>query len=160
MTPCTDNICEVEVTKLRVKYDDRCKKCKKVVRNGILCDSCDKWLHFRCGNTKKGSEIEDNKKWSCPQCIHNGDVNNEGKEDSTNDVSSLLEIVSILQNDLMELKSENVQLQERLNKIEKCRGSHCSELETTWSAVVRNKNAKDSQGLSQYLLKAKTYSKC
>lgn len=47
-----------------------CKKCKKVVKNGILCCECDRYIHYRCA--KIDPSLSDNVKsdttWSCEDC--------------------------------------------------------------------------------------------
>jgi hypothetical protein len=46
-----------------ISVNNKCGKCNKVVRNGILCDNCDKWYFNKCSNVNE-DKIPD-KQWLC-----------------------------------------------------------------------------------------------
>jgi hypothetical protein len=54
----------------RIIKDIKCLKCKKVVRNGILCDKCDCWHHFRCSKILEDEIPDENSECSGPACVN------------------------------------------------------------------------------------------
>lgn len=101
--------------KNRIISDINCVKCRKIVRNGILCDLCDLWNHFKCVNVPEDNLPDENTEWFCPKCVslHDNMLNfGTGREtrDKEDEKISLLEVISCLQNDQQVLKSENERL--------------------------------------------------
>ena len=43
-------------------------KCRKVVRNGIVCDHCDMWFHFEKCSDVTAENIPENE-WCCSACV-------------------------------------------------------------------------------------------
>ncbi|XP_023709685.1 uncharacterized protein LOC111865696 [Cryptotermes secundus] len=89
-----------------ILVDIKCGKCNKVVRNGILCDNCDKWYHFnKCSNVNE-DKIPDNQ-WLCASCSRQNApesevmttqyVECEAIRKLLEEISSLREMISILQ---------------------------------------------------------------
>ncbi|KAJ8868584.1 hypothetical protein PR048_030122 [Dryococelus australis] len=72
----------VQADKIRFKSDEKCAKCNKFVRNGVICDCYNHWYHFRCGNYDMG--IMNNKpeyeEWHCGSCLENGYSNLHAKK--------------------------------------------------------------------------------
>jgi hypothetical protein len=54
----------------KILIDNKCGKRNRVVRNGILCDNCDKWYHFnKCSRISE--DIIPDTQWlyvSCSTC--------------------------------------------------------------------------------------------
>lgn len=50
-----------------------CLKCNKGLRNGISCDVCDHWQHFRCAKISE-DEIKgyESSEWKCPVYVLKG----------------------------------------------------------------------------------------
>jgi hypothetical protein len=62
-----DNNESTDVALSNILVDIKCGKCNKAVRNGILCENCDKWFHFnKCSNVRE-DKISD-KYWYCNLC--------------------------------------------------------------------------------------------
>jgi hypothetical protein len=91
-----------------ILLDNKCGKCNKVVRNGILCDNCDELYHFNKCSAVRDDKIPDNQ-WLCASCMTRNDRPNE-KEARENDnsevlcklleeIASLREIISVLQSE-------------------------------------------------------------
>lgn len=100
----------------RVNYDIKCVKCRRNVRNGILCDVCDKWSHFKCANISENNPPDENIEWACPTC-----TTNAAEEQTTqiSDVeSSLQKVIDILQQDILDLKLEISELRKKPEPIE------------------------------------------
>lgn len=109
--------------KSRVIFDIKCIKCSKVVRNGILCDVCDKWNHFRCAKVQEDNLPKDEVQWKCPHCSLNTDVSAAATSDS--ELETLKVIVKILENDMEILKKENEEL--KRNSVLKIEQSNISD---------------------------------
>lgn len=82
----------------------QCIKCRKVVRNGILCDLCDKWNHFRCVGVDENDLPDVNTEWKCPSCDSGPekvsfDVTVEGEESESN-IQTLKQVIHLLNLDL------------------------------------------------------------
>jgi hypothetical protein len=87
---------------------NKCSKCKKVVRNGILCDNCDKCYHFnKCSNVCE-DKIPNNKQLCVPclsfeALIHENitteHVNSEVVRKLLNEISTLHAIIPALQSE-------------------------------------------------------------
>jgi hypothetical protein len=60
----------------KILIDNKCGKCNKVVRNGILCHNCDKWYHFNKCSTISEDKIPDTQ-WLCVSCSTHNDLTNE-----------------------------------------------------------------------------------
>eukprot|EP00112_Aurelia_sp_Birch-Aquarium-sp1_P025571 Seg8567.2 transcript_id=Seg8567.2/GoldUCD/mRNA.D3Y31 product="hypothetical protein" protein_id=Seg8567.2/GoldUCD/D3Y31 len=44
---------------------NHCPKCKRLVRDGVACDDCDQWWHYKCCNVRskaKAAKME----YKCP----------------------------------------------------------------------------------------------
>lgn len=54
--------------KITVLVDTKCSKCNSNVRNGILCDICDKWSHFKCSNVTEDNITDEDVVMICPAC--------------------------------------------------------------------------------------------
>ena len=112
--------------KITVIRDIKCGKCNKNVRNGILCDYCDKWRHFKCGNVAENNIPADNVEWACPACI--GTVNMAATSETTASeqqvkMDALIAKVLSLEECVQELKNENINLKKRCESsdIELCK---------------------------------------
>lgn len=64
--------CQLAVGKNTFKILDKCAECKRIVKNGILCDICDRWWHFKCAELPNFEEIDENMDWSCVDCTQDG----------------------------------------------------------------------------------------
>lgn len=112
MAPCGKVTSISAPGKIRVMCDVKCVKCNKVVRNGILCDSCDRWNHFRCGNVIESNIPKDS--WACPKCKDAessckmaADMDGVGVRQVSSNEASMLEVIAVLQDDLAKLQAEN-----------------------------------------------------
>jgi hypothetical protein len=84
----------------KILIDNKCGKCNKVFRNGILCDNCNKWYNF--------NKIPDTQ-WLCVSCSTCNDPANEKETKQYNnsevlgklleEIASLREIISLLQSE-------------------------------------------------------------
>jgi hypothetical protein len=111
--------------KNRVIISDKCSKCNRTVKNGVLCDSCDRWVHFKCGKIDDKDKIDETTEWLCPTCISmDGSMMAEQQSDHVSEVN-YKEIVAILQNDLKELQNEYEKLKNAVNNSSKCCGNSC-----------------------------------
>lgn len=103
-------------SKKRVLIDIKCAKCNKIVRNGILCDMCDLWHHFRCASVEESNLPEENSEWKCPKCCETKTTNmassNVSSLDSSVNADMLLTIIN-------ELKEDNVLLKEEIMRLKK-----------------------------------------
>jgi len=68
MAPTSTDATVSALTKLRVLRCIKCFKCNKIVRNGILCDSCDRWYHFKCANIAEEDIPNEDSEWNCMSC--------------------------------------------------------------------------------------------
>lgn len=110
--------------KSRILLNIKCLKCNKIVRNGILCDMCDQWHHFRCAGTKESELPDENSDWKCPTCrnsmVTNGDeVDVVGESVMKEGKASLAEVVTALQLELSHVKGENNVLRSLLEEIDR-----------------------------------------
>ena len=155
MAPSND--VSVKVSEKIVVFNDKwCKKCAKIVRNGVLCNNCDKYWHFRCGKVDSAL-IEDLNEttWYCMEC--NG-TEISGPQSATNracnplevEVKNLRAIIKTLQDDIRTLEH---QLNERnitsnsnseLPRHESNGGQECN---TGWQADKRGRNRRTAQYL-------------
>lgn len=92
-----------------------CLKCNKVVRNGILCDFCGHWQHFRWAKISE-NEIKGYKssEWKCPVCVE-GNVSaliTPKTETNIGNVHSLRTIIH-------SLKEENQTLIDEIRNLKK-----------------------------------------
>lgn len=104
MAPASVDAVSSGPTKNKIIKCILCKKCKRNVRNGILCDFCDYWHHFNCGNVDKENLMPDQSiEWKCPSCV--GGAGNMASSDQvcSVDEATFSAIVS-------ELKLENENL--------------------------------------------------
>lgn len=65
MAPTGNDILLVAQSRNCVILDINCSKCSNV-KNGILCDCCDKWWHFRSVNLIEECLTSENNEWKCP----------------------------------------------------------------------------------------------
>lgn len=132
MAPAGSVTSELAPTKNRILMCIKCSKCNKLVRNGILCDKCDMWIHFRCARLEETCLPDENTPWKCQACEDGGvqiaDVSNKPMTIMQNELDSLNTIVTTL-------KEENCQLLEEVRKLKE----HCAnsdfELSKRLSAV-------------------------
>jgi hypothetical protein len=94
-----------------ILVNNKCGKCNKIVRNGILCDNCDKWFHFnKCSNVNE-DKIPD-KQWLCTLCSLRNIPENEVMSTQYADCDifrKLLEEIASLREVISMLQSERVQ---------------------------------------------------
>lgn len=104
------------VNKINYKYDEKCIKCKKVVKNGVLCESCDHWYHFRCGSFEEDG-LNKTEEWSCATCLetNQGNVMDSHKDSGTE--NSLQKVIDLLLADMQELKKKNESLKKRVEQL-------------------------------------------
>lgn len=105
-------VCLASPVKSRILESIKCLKCNKTVKNGVLCDECDSWHHFRCAEVDKDSLPDENSVWNCPSCSNKGtmaigDGASGVVETLKNERDSLSTIVTQLEQDIQQLKSEN-----------------------------------------------------
>lgn len=86
--------------KWRKIYNIKCRKCNKTVRNGISCDFCDLWHHFRCANVAEENLSSENGEWKCPVCVQSPSSLDDNGCDNSNDHETLLKIIDVLQEDI------------------------------------------------------------
>jgi hypothetical protein len=94
-----------------ILLDNKCGKCNKVVRNGILCDNCDKWYHFNKCSTVSEDKIPDTQ-WRCVSCSTRNELANEketGEYDNSEVLRKLIEEISSLREIISVLQSERIQ---------------------------------------------------
>lgn len=65
-------IVKLAVGKKLIKILDKCAKCKRIVRNGIMCDICDSWWHLKCAELISFEETYENMYWSRVECTQVG----------------------------------------------------------------------------------------
>lgn len=102
----------------KVIINSFCKKCKRKVCNGILCDYCDRWLHFKCGKINENDLQNDFNDWKCPLCVEVQDDLVASSETNVNELSSFNEIILVLRKDLDDLKAQNTDLKKSLSWVE------------------------------------------
>ncbi|XP_068084679.1 uncharacterized protein [Anabrus simplex] len=134
--------------KVSVKLDDKCGKCRKTVKNGILCKLCDRWWHFKCGKRSREEKFNAIEDWFCDQCVTNIVIGDGGSKSKDREYENALEIINILRNDIEELKAENDALKDKINVME-CKYLNCGlefELDLNYEPVrtetVRPKNCR------------------
>lgn len=71
----------------RIILNDKCLKCSKTVKNGILCDLCDRWNHFKCAEINEKDIPDESEEWKCPACVSSNMV--DSKDAVDNDVSNV-----------------------------------------------------------------------
>lgn len=112
MAPIGNDVSVVAPVKNRILCDVKCVKCRKTVRNGILCDNCDLWHHFRCGNLTDENIPSDESEWFCPRCISTSSITPSKQvslpvaSKTIEELETLKEIISILEEDKKSLKLE------------------------------------------------------
>lgn len=126
------------------KINDKCFKCNKIVKNGILCDVCDRWYHFKCGNLPNYEEIDVNEDWHCAACDRH-DSGNEGLNTVSCEYSSALEIIKVLQNDIEALKNENSLLKSKVQTLESSANNVSLDLPNLCKPSTDNLKASASQ---------------
>lgn len=150
------------VTYCNVIYNYKCGKCNRLVKNGVLCDGCDVWYHFKkCSNILETTSLED--EWFCQSCTEareNGEVNsqdinsqdtNEGKQSCPcihdnkcnvskfeEEIKSLHKIISLLQKDLRELMNNTSSVSEN-DEIDNHR--------PTWAKIVSGKKSLNQKAI-------------
>lgn len=122
--------------KNKVLRDAKCGKCTKIVRNGILCEKCDKWFHF-----SKCCDIDEDKipisEWLCATCLANdvatSDTTNESRNEQCKEDSSEWDrLITTLQEEIASLKEIIRILQEELKQVKQC-----NENISSWSEIVK-----------------------
>lgn len=88
-------------------------KCSRNVRNGILCDACDLWHHFRCANIKEDEIPDEKSQWKCPRCLNSDAAGTVGQVSLVHDVQSLSAIIDALKEQNLHLIDEVKNLKER-----------------------------------------------
>lgn len=148
--PRSETICNIV-------FNYKCGKCKRQVKNGVLCDGCDVWYHFKkCSNILETTTLEN--EWYCPTCCEakeNG-VLDELQEGEYNirtcfqeekglvsklqeEIDSLRVIVSLLQKDLRELLNSYRQVTSEKDE------AHSQE---SWATVVAGRKKCLNQNLT------------
>lgn len=119
MAPIESDAVASASVKNRVLLDTKCSKCNKVVKNGILCDLCDKWIHFKCSKLSEENLPDENAEWICPRCQdrENGVVtlNETTLDSSEGTIASLNKVIKLLKDDIIHLKEENERLRPKLS---------------------------------------------
>lgn len=121
--------------KIRRKYDDKCRSCNKKVKNGILCEICDLWYHFRCGDVQESDTINESEEWWCKACKENGDSVACTEESD----KSLWKIIEILQSELQEMQKCNVNLQNQMSEISRKLTDNLFETPKRTSLTIKTK---------------------
>lgn len=111
-----------------------CARCSKKVRNGVVCDKCEKKEHYRCANVKdeeKREMIEGKKIWTCEKCDkvgldHNGvdskmGKNTHGRVNGIDGIQlmELVQEVRELKKEVRELKHRDEQREEEVKGLKK-----------------------------------------
>lgn len=141
--------------KSRFLLNDERFKCKRKVKNGILCDICDCWYHFKCGNMPNCEKIDENKDWFCSNCVNNSGTSNANGScqtvDKNREYSSALEIISILKNDIETLKGQNISLTNRSRNLENGKNSTTDDINDTIQNRPRTSSScrPNAQGLNE-----------
>lgn len=54
----------------KVTINTKCKLCSRVVANGIMCDCCDRWVHFGCAevDSEEACNWKEDQMWFCKLC--------------------------------------------------------------------------------------------
>lgn len=130
----------------RCILNTNCDKCRKTVRNGILCDSCDMWNHFRCAKVDEKCLPDENLPWICPRCVSGQNHTSQPTVDSER--ATLQTIVKVLQGDVARLLEEIKEL--KTPKASVSTSSHKQRITSEhdkWEAPSKT-NKKRSLGLS------------
>lgn len=129
-----------KVTKNCVIKDFSCGKCTKIVRNGILCESCDRWFHF-----EKCSKVEElnvpKREWSCATCVEHGDVPVEERKSNNTSTSqehhtSQERVIQTLTDEIAALKEVINILKEQLSAKHPTVQGVCNMEDRTFTPVV------------------------
>lgn len=115
MAPTYSDVTFSAPAKSKVLLNIKCRKCNKTVRNGILCDMCDWWHHFKCASIEENNIPAENIEWACPACVgvcsdELPNVSNDLPVDSRKDSDTLLAVVAALKNEINILTVENKRL--------------------------------------------------
>lgn len=94
----------------------KCLKCRKVVRKGILCDSCDYWHHFKCAEAKEEDLPEENTEWNCPSSCNQVNMATHSDTLRCDKTATMDMIISTLQEDLQQAKQDIFTLRSMLEK--------------------------------------------
>lgn len=66
---------EQHPNKITMKEAKKCSSCNKRFSNGVICDKCNSYLHFRCAGIKVKEITSIKDSWTCAQCKqHASDV--------------------------------------------------------------------------------------
>ena len=111
-----------------ISGDEHCEKCKKKIKLGILCGTCNQFFHFRCA--KIDPAVRDNDEmivdWCCEHCRHNNDnehmennkVQSQYIQNLLDENKSLKAIIETLNKDKQDLENMNMELRNALQKME------------------------------------------
>jgi len=134
---------------------EKCNKCNKAVKEGMVCCICECALHIKCaGLTDEMSVIMNNNKnfkWFCDSCLKLSDgfrglmkLMNDRCDALCNDITKLNDCNVTIKNELNALKQLTVVDQEKLGQMAgadsmlgQSLGDLKSEMNTTWANIVK-----------------------
>lgn len=119
MAPIGNDVVQSAPDKNRILLDIKCDKCNTVVKNGILCDPCDKWFHFKCANISENSLPTENDEWKCAKCQDSESASavqdlaiTVSLDSSGTTIANLNKVIELLKSDIVNLKEENERLKQ------------------------------------------------
>ena len=104
----------------KILLDIKCGKCTRVVRNGVICDYCDKWYHFsKCSEISKDEAPQ--LTWVCKLCV--GKQNTVTYETMQSKINSeeqkeIENVILKLTEEIESLRAVNALLQQQLEILE------------------------------------------
>lgn len=114
----TTNVFFGQCSEKSVNIDSKCKVCGKKVVNGVSCDVCSDFFHFKCANISSKDTYPE--KWICNICSNVKDLEDSFHEVRTLDMSQMeinfiLSENKLLKKLLQEMEEKNSLLKEKIN---------------------------------------------